>query len=342
MEYKGKYNIFDTEQIKTYPVSTRINKVKLEDIIDPGLISAQPLDIKTTEKINIIAETIVTARKADNPVIFFTGAHLIKNGLGRLLIKLVDRNMLTLIAGNGATAIHDFELALIGQTSEYVPNALENGQFGMAYEFCYQNTALQLGDKYNLGYGETLGRMICDESFREEILSMSARPGSPKNFAHPELSVIAACFQKNIPFTVHVGIGTDVIDQHASFDSRAKGGCSGRDFLIFTQEVTKLANGGVVLNIGSAVTGPEVFLKAFSMASNIGKKPNNIIAADFDLREHQPGKMTDEAAQCYYFRDQKSIVTRVPQAFNGKGFYVLGNQKMTIPLLYKMIMEKLD
>ncbi len=130
-------------------------------------------------------------------------------------------------------------------------------------------------------------------------------------------------------------------DQHPSFDGQAKGGCSGRDFLIYTNEIAKLTNGGVLLNIGSAVTGPEVLLKAVSMAANTGNVPNNIINADFDLRDRQPGATNDESSQGYYFRDQKSIVTRIPRAFNGKGFYIQGNQKQTFPLLYKKIVERL-
>jgi len=344
MEYNGKYKIFNPTHINTYPISERTNKVKLADIVNPDDISRMSPDVseESVKNIQIVAEAMISARRDNKPVILFTGAHLIKNGLGRLLIELVNRNMVTLIAGNGATAIHDFELALIGETSEYVPQALEKGQFGMAYEFAYQNMAVQLGNKYKLGYGESLGKTICDESFRNEVFDKVVKEGSPEEFSNPQLSLLAACYEKNIPFTVHVGIGTDVIDQHQSFDGQAKGGCSGRDFLIYTEEVTKLTEGGVVLNIGSAVTGPEVFLKAASMAGNIGNVPNGIITGDFDLRKHTPAHMTDESTQCYYFRDQKSVVTRVPQAFNGKGFYVQGNQKQTIPLLYKTIIGKLN
>jgi hypothetical protein len=130
-----------------------------------------------------------------------------------------------------------------------------------------------------------------------------------------------------------------VIDQHASFDGQAKGGCSGRDFLIYANEITKLTSGGVVLNIGSAVTGPEVLLKAVSMAANVGSVPRGILTADFDVREHDPRQMNDESAPCYYFRDQKSVVTRIPQAVGGRGLYIRGDQKQTFPFLYKQIME---
>jgi hypothetical protein len=211
----------------------------------------------------------------------------------------------------------------------------------MAYEFAYINSALSVGNGQKLGCGEALGKMICDEGFRDEVLSLAAKEDSPRAFAHPELSVLTGCYKNDIPFTVHVGIGTDVTDQHPSFDGQAKGGCSGRDLLIFTNETAKLTNGGLVLNIGSAVTGPEVLLKAVSMAANTGNAPNNILTADFDLRCSTPDQMTDESSQGYYFRDQKSVVTRIPEAFGGKGLYIQGNQKQTFPLLYRMIIDKL-
>ena len=343
MTYQSKYKSFETGQIKTYPIGSRTNKVTLKDMVRPEEVLEQDfrIDRDVLENIKEVASAIVEFRKHKKPVIFFSGAHLIKNGLGLLFCDLVKRGMITLFAGNGATSIHDFELALIGQTSEHVRQALAKGQFGMAYEFCYHNLALQLGNIHNLGYGECLGRVICDDEFRSEVWNLADRKGDPATFAHPEVSLLAACYESNIPFTVHVGIGTDVIDQHASFDGRAKGGCSGKDFLIYAEEITKLTAGGAILNVGSAVTGPEVFLKAASMAANTGKTPKHILTADFDIRHYEPTRMTDESAQCYYFRDQKSIITRVPQAFNGKGYYIHGNQKVTIPLLYKAIINSL-
>jgi len=211
----------------------------------------------------------------------------------------------------------------------------------MAYEFAYINCALSIGNKHKLGCGESLGRMMCDEDFRKEVFALVGKVNSPLSFVCPLTSILSACYENEVPFTVHVGIGTDVIDQHSSFDGEAKGGCSGRDFLIYTNEIAKLTNGGVLLNIGSAVTGPEVLLKAVSMAANTGNVPNNIITADFDLRDHSPEAMSDESSQGYYFRDQKSVVTRIPQALNGKGFYIQGDQKQTFPLLYKKIIEQL-
>lgn len=339
MEYEGRYKAFDPTRIRTYPLATRNNKVKLGDLVLPRDVGGLSLDVpqQVRRDIQTVAEAMIAARRADKPVIVFTGAHLIKNGLGPLLLDLVERNCVTLVAGNGATTIHDFELALIGETSENVPAGLDKGLFGMAYEFAYINMALSVGNQQKLGYGESLGRMICEESFRSEVFARMTKP--PSQFAHPEVSVLAACYRRRVPFTVHVGIGTDVIDQHPSFDGQAKGGCSARDFLLYTNEVAKLTEGGVVLNVGSAVTGPEVLLKAVSMAANVGCVPHGILTADFDLRTHEARQMTDEAAQCYYFRDQKSVVTRIPEAFGGRGLYVQGDQKQTFPLLYQQIIE---
>lgn len=339
MNYQGRYRIFDPKQIVTYPISTRENKVKLSDLLTPeqALASDYDVDVAIKKDVQILAETLVELRRKNLPVLLFTGAHLIKNGLGLLLADMVKKDLLTCVSGNMATSIHDFELAMIGETSEYVPQALEKGQFGMAYEFAYLNAAIALGDKRELGLGECLGKTIVEEDFRKEVLKNVWKEGSPDHFQFPEMSVLATCYRKNIPFTIHAGMGTDVTDQHDSFDGRAKGGCSGRDFLIYTHEIEKLYRGGMVLNIGSAVTGPEVFLKAASMTGNIGKTPKGIITADFDIRPFHRAHITDESKTGYYYRDQKSIVVRVPEAYGGKGYYIEGNQKQTFPLFYKYI-----
>lgn len=339
MQYDGKYSIFDSTRIKTYLLSSRKNRVKLSDLILPEHAIEQQFDLPdaTQKKITLVAQSIVSNRKMNRPVIFFTGGHLIKNGMGPLVIDLVKRNLLTLVAGNTSTAIHDFELAQIGETSEDVPGALGLGQFGMAYEFVFINAALSMGNKRQLGFGESLGRMISDEEFRGEILASIKQGDLFLKFRHVSVSVLAACYEMNIPFTVHAGIGTDVIDQHSSFDGEAKGGCSGRDFLIYANEATKFTEGGSILNVGSAVQGPEVLLKALSMAACVGAAPRGILTADFDLRSFDATQMTDESSEGYYCRDQKSVVTRVPNAFGGTGHYIQGNQKETVPFLYKQI-----
>ncbi len=343
MEYKGRYKIFDAAQIQTYPISERENKVQLNDLVTPEDVSSMEFDLpdEVHENLQMLAKEMLRHKNSSLPIIIFTGAHLIKNGLGLLLGDLVEKDLVSCLAGNMATSIHDFELGMIGQTSEYVPQALEKGQFGMAYEFAYINTAVQLGNSYNLGLGESLGKMIMEEDFRNEVLKIVYREGAPDCFLHPDKSVLATCYRKKIPFTIHAGMGMDVTDQHVSFDGQAKGGCSGRDFLIYTHEIEKLSKGGMVFNIGSAVTGPEVFLKAASMTGNVNKVPKGIVTADFDIRPYRKEHITNEASLGYYFRDQKSIVVRVPEAYGGKGYYVEGNQKQTFPLFYKYITELL-
>jgi len=343
MEYRGKYSIFNTDNIKTYPIFSRRNKVKIDSFVKLDVICQTRYEIPSSvrEKIKEVALQITKARKAKKPVIFFTGAHLIKNGLSPILLDLIKRNMVTLIASNGAGAIHDFELSLIGETSEDVPKALPEGKFGMAYEFAYINETLRLGNIMKLGYGESLGKVMCDAHFRKKVLKSVLREGSPEIFKYLDKSVLAVAYQHNIPVTIHVAIGTDVLDEHPSFDGEARGGTSGRDFLIFVNEVTKLNEGGVVLNVGSAVIGPEVLLKAVSMAANIGYPPKDIITADFDLRPFKSENMNNEEAYHYYFRDQKSVLTRIPKSFGGKGFYIQGNQKITLPVLYQYIVQYL-
>ena len=343
MQYKGRYEVFDPAQIKTYTVKGRTNKVKYSDLreIDEVLKTVIDLPEEVKKSIDSLASEIIERRAKGQPILLFTGGHLVKNGLNRLLVDLIHKGLFTIISGNGATSIHDFELALMGETSEYVPQALEKGEFGMAWEFNFINAALSVGNKKKLGYGESVGKMICKRKFREKVAVYLGLEGKDIEFKHPELSIAAACYEEKVPYTVHVGIGTDVLDQHAWFDGCAKGGCSGRDFLIYTQEVSKLTKGGVILNIGSAVTGPEVFLKAASMVGNVQQTPTDILTANFDLRPYKPETATNETTVGYYFRDQKSIVARIPQAYGGKGFYIEGNQIQTFPYLYQQLIKQL-
>lgn len=343
MEYKGKFEIFDSENIKTYPVKERISKVKIEDFKDLSTYREQNFKAtqSTIKKIRDLSKKLIEFRADGKPIIIFTGAHLIKNGLGPVLIDLVKRGLITLIGGNGATVIHDFELALIGETSEDVPSVLKKGQFGMAYEFNYINKALEIGDRYELGFGEAIGKFMSEESFSRKVASELLIEGKKIIFKYPDISLAANCYKENVPFTVHAGIGTDVIDQLCTFNGRYKGGCSGRDFLILVNEITKFTQGGVIINIGSAVTGPEVILKAVSMACNAGKKPNDFLIADFDIRSAYPKSAPDQCSENYYFRDQKSLVYRIPKSLGGEGIYIKGDQRTTVPLLYKNILENL-
>jgi hypothetical protein len=269
------------------------------------------------DKLQLVVAAVRRALAADKPVIVFTGAHLIKGGLSLLLIDLMRRNIVTAVATTGAGMIHDFELALIGATSEDVVESLPAGRFGMCTETSrYMNKAFRAAVNRGIGAGEALGRLIRGEAMPKAV-----------KFLFPYASIAASGIDFCKPVTMHASIGTDIIDQHKTSDLEAKGASSGVDFRIFAAQVCDLA-GGVFLNIGSAVQGPEVFLKAVSMAANIGKPPIGLTTASFDLR------MWHDDNDNYYFRDMKSVVTRIPLAFEGTGYYVHGDIRTTFPLFY--------
>ena len=285
-------------------------------------------------------------------MIVFTGAHPIKAGLSPIYLDWIKRGAVSIISTNGAGGIHDFEYALLGETSEDVRGALPRGEFGMAFETgAFINHALAEGNARRIGYGESLGRFLTDKDFRATVLArVHAEAGETSEYvwpesalAHPEASVAATALSCGIPFTVHASMGTDILDQHPSFDGAAKGGTSGRDFLIYTEIVARLTDGGVVLNLGSAVTGPEVLLKAISMAANTGRVPRDIVCADFDIRPPSPdAEARDDKNYHYYFRDQKSVATRVPQVFGGSGYYIQGDMRHTLPMLYQCYRRHAD
>lgn len=325
MQYAGRYPFFDWSQVKTYPLAERPNVLKLHQLVPPEATvgAAQRWQDDTLQE---VARRVLEARSRSLPVILFMGAHCIKLGHSPLLIDLMRREIITLLATNGAGSIHDFELSLIGETSESVPNALPKGLFGMAEETGrYMNLALKAGNRERLGYGESLGRLIAT--------------GAPLDVdcPHRDISLLGQAYALGIPATVHATLGTDIIDQHPEFDGEAKGGCSGRDLGVFAEHVTHLAGGGVVLNVGSAVSGPEVLLKTVSMAANVGKAPQGLITANFDLRTGAPEDIVDPSKHKFYYRDIKSVVTRIPQAFGGQGYMVEGNFLDTLPALHDLL-----
>jgi len=324
--YQGAYERFDFSQVQTYPLADRPNKVTVDDLVrlDRLTVCAEMMQ---NADLAAVTDAVRRAHADGRPVIWFMGAHPIKLGLSPLVIDLMERGLLTHVAGTGATAIHDFELALIGETSENVPNALPQGRFGMATETGrLMNAALAEGFGRGLGFGESLGRLILGERLPEAVA-----------FRHPDKSILAAGVRLGIPVTIHTGIGTDIIDQHPGFDGAVKGGASGFDFGVYVASIAKLGQGGVVVNVGSAVTGPEVLLKAVSMASNVGRPPHGLVTANFDLRSVSAGEATDESKPTYYFRDNKSVVTRIPDAFGGQGYFICGHFTETLPTLYRKL-----
>ncbi len=345
MDYKGSYPVFDSSKVRTYPLSQRPNKVDLDGFINCSQLRQQPV-VRESAELEEFAAAIKKLRSEGKPVICLTGAHPIKNGLAPLIIDLMQRKIITLYGTNGASTIHSFELALTGSSSENVPKVLPAGDFGMAFETgVYLNQALIEGAGKGWGYGECMGRLIADADFRKTVIDrvFEVFPDSGDylkpydGFPHADINIFARAYELGIPATVHGMIGTDITDQHANFDGAAKGLASGRDFLVFTQEVCRCSEGGAVLNIGTAVMGPEVLLKAVSMAANTGRKPDRLITADFDIRP--AGNTSDESKFTYYFRDQKSIVTRIPGSFGGKGYYFEGNHSETVTSLYQYLVK---
>jgi len=315
-------HIIDFSRIKTYPIAQRKNLVTLKDLISPET-PPPPLD---SSDLRELAERIVDARRRGRPVIWMMGAHVIKCGLSPIIIDLMRRGVITHVASNGAVTIHDFEIALIGETSEDVATSIEDGAFGMAEETgLLMNVAVQRGVHDGLAYGESLGRMIVEDD----------------RFKFREYSVLYHAYSLGLPFTVHVALGTDIIHQHPRCDFAVLGKASQRDFKTYTAAVSQL-EGGVFLNFGSAVMGPEVFLKALSIARNLGFKVEKFTTANFDLKpidDYKRSRSPNEPD--YYYRPLKNIVIR-PPSMGGKGFHITGDHVVTIPNLRHLVVEELE
>lgn len=313
----------DFSNIKTYSVKDRINLVTIENIFKP---EKDHIPEYYCEDFNELIDRIVDARQNGKPVILSMGAHVIKNGLSRYIIELIKRNLITHICGNGAVSIHDFELSYNGGTSEDVPTAIEDGSFGMWEETGrWMNEALQTGAKMNMGYGESLA------IFMDKY---------PERFPYKDDCVLYQAYRHDVTATYSIALGTDIIHQHPIVDFGAIGLTSGVDFHKFCYTVSNLS-GGVFLNFGSAVIGPEVFLKALSISRNLGYETFKITTANFDLIDL--GNYREKIGyddKNYYYRPRKNIVNR-PTIRGGKGWHFVGDHKITIPNLYKKLIEKL-
>ena len=316
----------DLSRVRTYPLAQRRNLVRLADLITPEM-PPPPFD---SPELDEVAERIVAARRAGRPVIWMMGAHVIKSGLSRLLIDLMRRSIVTHVAGNGAVSIHDFELALIGETSEDVVTSLEDGTFGMAEETgALMHQAIREGARDGLGYGMAVGRFIAEHS---------APPGG--RFPFHEVSVLHNAYVFGVPATIHVTLGADIIHQYPAVDFGAIGAASGLDFRLFVTAVSELER-GVFLNFGSAVTGPEVFLKALTIARNLGHTVADITTANFDLLPlGDYRRPVDTSDPVYYYRPRKNIVNR-PTSLGGQGYHITGDHRVTIPNLYHRVIAAL-
>jgi len=366
MDYQGCYRIFDASKVRTYPLRSRKSRVEVDGFVDPAALRAAeikapaspwfrnglPGDGGASRGLAELAAYIAKCHREKKPVAVLAGAHIIKNGLGPLIIDLIERGVVTLYGTTGAGVIHSFELALTGASSEDVRAALPRGEFGMAFETGhYINYALRLGAGRGWGFGESMGRLFCEKDFRKEVLDrvFADYPDTGEyckpydGFEHARSCVLAAAYRNKTPACVFASLGTDIIDQHASFDGSAKGAASGADFLIFAEEMCRCTSGGVVLNIGTAITGPEVLLKAVSMAANVGRKPAGLWTGVFDVRPFTfDDRARDESRAYYYLRDQKSVATRVPKVFGGTGFYFGGMHEDTLTALYQHVCREVD
>lgn len=316
------YPTLELDGIHTYPIKDRRNLVTRKDLIGPD----SPCPPFESADLAQVARAIAQARRAGRPVLCMLGAHVIKCGLGPLLIELMRRGIFTHLATNGAGSIHDTELALIGETSEDVADSIETGSFGMAEETsALINGAVQAGRSAGMGYGEAVGQMIATDP----------------RFAHRDISVFGQAYLLRVPVTVHICIGTDIIHQHPSVDFAVLGWASGQDFKVYCKTVSEL-EGGVFLNFGSAVLGPEVFLKALSIARNLGYTVSHITTANLDilpLKGDYHAKVGYDNPE-YYYRPRKNIVNR-PTSLGGQGFHITGDHVQTLPNLYRLVRQEL-
>lgn len=310
----------DLARVRTIPIAQRPNKVRAEEFARvPGedrsfaaFLRALP-DVLKARDLRQVIEAVVRAAKRKRGVIVMLGGHVVKTGIGPILADLMRRGVVTHLAMNGSAAIHDYEIARFGATSEDVAAGLRDGTFGMAEETGRGlNEAFVHGQKHGWGMGESVAR------------ALEAQPG----LAHPEHSIILAAHRHWIPVTVHAALGAEIIHQHPAANGAAIGDTSHRDFRRLAASCEDLHQGGVVLNLGSAVIMPEVFLKALTVARNVnGGKPTDFTTADFDMQRH--------------YRPRVNVVQR-PVLAGGEGYEITGHHEILIPLLGWAIADALD
>lgn len=311
---------FDPRNLRLKPLAERIHAMERSSFIYPE----SPREPFSHPSLAPLAERIKKAKERGSAIVLACGGHVVKQGLNPLLVSLMEKGLISHLAVNGSVVIHDFELALIGASTESVARYVRTGEFGLWEETGRINDAVSQGYREGLGFGESVGNMIETE-----------------RFSFRETSVLAAGVRFHIPVTVHIGIGYDIVHEHPNFDGAAAGGASYRDFLILAETLTRL-QGGVFLNIGTSVMGPEVYLKALTMARNAahqrGREINKFTTAVFDLAAlgedlHAEAPKTDPR---YYFRPYKTILVRTV-ADGGESFYIQGDHRRTIPALYDLL-----
>jgi hypothetical protein len=314
----SKYRSADLSKARTIKFSKRKNKVSMEQfaaVPDWNGFTADPLsnlpDVLAARDLRAVADAIAGAHKKGRTVVFMLGGHVVKTGCSPLLIDLVQRKVITHLAMNGATAIHDYEVARFGQTSEDVAENLKNATFGMVDETGHEmNEAFQRGQVEGWGMGEALAHSLMD-----------------RGAAHADLSLLVAAFDADVPVTVHVALGADIIHQHPSCRGAAIGETSYCDFKILVESLKELGRGGVVVNLGSAVILPEVFLKALTLARNMGSEVNDFTAVNLDMIRH--------------YRPEVNVIGR-PVQTGGRGIHITGHHEIMVPLLYRAVAWRLS
>ena len=319
------YKIFDRSKLKLRPLNQREHDLTVDQIPDLNA----PIPPFGNPNLPIVADRIIRARQNNCAAIFMIGAHVIRAGAARYLIDLMERGLITHIAGNGACAIHDYEFARIGATTESVGKYIRTGEFGLWTETGDLNLIAQTAAQKGIGLGEAVGRNILES-----------------NYPHKDISIFAAAVRLNIPITTHVSIGYDIVHEHPNCDGAAIGASTYTDFLIFTESITHL-EGGVLLNIGTAIMGPEVYLKALAMARNVARQEGRSIAkfttAVFDLIPLGDDLDTEapKTDPRYYYRPFKTILVRTVRD-GGESYYIQGDHRETIPNLYRLINATTD
>jgi hypothetical protein len=306
----------DFGALRTVPLAERGGKVRVADFAAPyrpgagvaGWLESLPR-ILAAESLRGVLEAIRKARAAAKPVIWGIGGHVVKCGLAPVLIDLMDRGFLTALAMNGAAAIHDFEIALAGHTSEDVEAVLPDGRFGAAEETGREMNRAIAEAEESVGMGEALGRRL------ERIAS--AEFGAA--------SLLLQAWRRAIPVTVHVAVGTDTPHTHPAVDAAALGRATHHDFRLFAALMREMDGGGVYLNVGSAVLLPEVFLKALSAVRNLGHAVREFTTANFDFLQH--------------YRPRVNVVERPHAQAGGRGYAITGHHEILIPLLAAALIE---
>jgi hypothetical protein len=319
---KSKYETFDRSRLLTKPLGERVHDMRLEYLVP----LEGPAPDFSHPQLSEVARRIAAAQEKRAARILMMGAHVIKAGASHYIIDLLEGGYLTHLAMNGAGAIHDYELARVGATTESVAHYIQSGEFGLWRETGELNEVIGEAAALSLGLGENVGRRI-----------------ETSDFPYKNVSILAAAYRLSIPATVHVGIGYDIIHEHPNCDGGALGAASYRDFLIFARSVEGL-EGGIMLDFGSAIMSPEVYLKALSMTRNVahqqGRAIKHFTTAVFDLVPIQ-GDIHRELPKSdpgYYFRPHKTILVRTV-ADGGESFYFCGDHRATVPALRRALLE---